>query len=178
MPFNMESHTTGKKMLNARLARHPMGQTFEQFDGNFDQMRAPPHFQNKYGPAGGLYQDDQDGMMSGAPHNVGHHLLPTDMQMMHLQPDGCYLDEDGHLTPYDNNTNNSCFQYDPESQANSDLADSFVSSGKRQAKRARQREIQLIRQKHDKDVKGDAVGNRFCRQCCNGQVVPDYCSIF
>ena len=68
--------------------------------------------------------------------------------MMHMQgSDGCYLGEDGQITPYnDEYANASCFQYDPESQANAsdDLADSFVSSRRMQAKRARQREIRVI----------------------------------
>ena len=91
---------------------------------------------------------------------------------------GYYLDEDERLTPHEGTANNSCFQYEPGSPAaNSELADSFVSCGKMRAKRSKQREI--IQDKHDKDQRMAAGGpNRFCRQCCNGELVPDYCSIF
>ena len=75
--FNVDGHTTGKNMYNGRPGRHPAGHAFDNFHGNFEQMQAAMHFTNNCRPAGGMY-DDQDGMISGVPHNVGQHLIHRD----------------------------------------------------------------------------------------------------
>lgn len=129
----------------------------------------------------GMYADEQEGMMSAAGQYVGQHLLSRDQRMMRMPgPGGHYpaAAVDDPIVPLHNGTaNNSIFRYDDgaESPPNgSDLADSFVSSRKK-----RQREYRLIQQKLSKDSQiGQNGSNRFCRQCCNGQLVPDYCSIF
>lgn len=130
-----------------------------------------------------MYADEQEGMMAaaGVQYGVGQHLLSREQRLMRMAgPGGHYptpnVDDPG--VPMNNETaNNSIFRYDDGAESphnDSDLADSFVSSRKK-----RQREYRLIQQKLNKDSQmGQNASNRFCRQCCNGQLVPDYCSIF
>ena len=117
---------------------------------------------------------------AGAQYGVGHHLLSREQRLLRMPGAGGHHPADGVDDPVlplnDDTANNSIFRYDDgvESPPNGSLADSFVSSRKK-----RQREYRLIQQKLNKDSQlGQSGSNRLCRQCCNGQLVPDYCSIF